>query len=94
MSIKTQIGEIIENLIARESTDVGVYDVEITTRDNYHCFGTKQSFIDSDGDLRIVVSLEVEDLENLFDTVTILDSFTEDELKTYIESNYDGWFGE
>ena len=83
MSIKSQIGEIIESLIQSNAVDVDVYEVEVRSSDNYKCCDAR-AMIDVYGDLMVEVKIECEDIRELFEDVHILDCFTEEELKDYL----------
>lgn len=83
MSFKNKIGDIIHSLINEESTDVDIYDVNVNGDD----FQGK-AFIDSDGDLRAEVTIDVIDIEKLWNKDDILDYFTEEDLREYLKEVY------
>lgn len=84
MSIKNKIGDIIHSLINEEHTDVDIYDVNVNGDD----FQGK-AMIDSDGDLRAEVEIDVIDIEKLWSKDEILDYFTEEDLRKYLKEVYD-----
>lgn len=84
MSIKNKIGDIIHSLINEEYTDVDIYDVNVNGDD----FQGK-AMIDSDGDLRAEVVIDVIDIEKLWSKDEILDYFTEEDLRDYLKEVYD-----
>lgn len=83
MSIKEQVGEIVDSLINRERVYVDIYDINVNGEDF-----SGEAFIDSDGDLRAETKIDIIDIEKLWSQDEILDYFTEKDLRNYLESVY------
>ncbi|UZV41271.1 hypothetical protein vBVpaMR16F_205 [Vibrio phage vB_VpaM_R16F] len=83
MSIKEQVGEIVDSLINKERVDVDIYDINVNGEDF-----SGEAFIDSDGDLRAETKIDIIDIEKLWSQDEILDYFTEEDLRNYLESVY------
>lgn len=84
MSFKSQIGEIVDAMVERESVDLDVYDFQVNNSDF-----KGEVTVDSDGDLRVSCEIDIIDIEKLFTVQQILDYFTEEDLRSYLEENYD-----
>jgi hypothetical protein len=63
---------------------VSIYDVNVNG-DDFTC----KAFIDSDGDLRAEVDIDVINIEKLWGKHEILNYFTEEDLRDYLKEVYD-----
>lgn len=83
MSFKSQMGEIVDAMVERESVDLDIYDFQVNSSDF-----KGEVTVDSDGDLRVSCEIDIIDIEKLFTAQQILDYFTEEDLRSYLEENY------
>jgi len=87
MSFKNEIGDYVSYLVRNESFEVDVYNLELDYTNNSVDIEIK-GYVDIDGDLCINATLSEYEVLNLIGGIDVLNHFTEEEIKCYLEEHY------